>query len=173
MKSEKPPEVRRESGWQEIALPYHIGSGRTMFTAEGLRLKVFFRPADQHLIGRVWFGEVSHGPPGHAHGGAIAYVLDEAMGSVAWMNAYPVVAARLEFEYFHMTPLQEDLEVEAWIAKVTGRRLDVEATIKVIDDGVTVTARGQFARLSRARVAALGSKEMEAVLKDPKIKWAE
>ena len=40
-------------------------------------------------------GPPIEGPPGHAHGGSMAAVLDEAMGAAAWMEGHLVVAVRL------------------------------------------------------------------------------
>jgi len=40
-----------------------------------LRAKYFIREKDSHIIGHVWFGPGSEGPPGFAHGGSISAVL--------------------------------------------------------------------------------------------------
>ena len=46
----------------------------------------YFRTGpDRSLRAKVLFGPGTQGPPGHAHGGSMAAVLDEAMGGAAWM----------------------------------------------------------------------------------------
>lgn len=173
-----PPPIIKETDWEEVELPFNIGSGRTLFSGlenEGrLRLRVFRRESDGRLVGRVWFGPGADGPPGHAHGGAIAYVLDEAMGSAAWMNHYPVVAAKLEFQYERMTPLNTDLGIEAWIEKESGRRLVTVARLTLPSGEPCVVGRGEFAILSKSKIVALSSSIVDSnnVLKNPQLKWA-
>lgn len=174
----QPPPVIPEADWQEIQLPFNIGSGRSLYTGleghERLRLRVFRRTTDSHLVGRVWFGPGADGPPGHAHGGAIAYVLDEAMGSVAWMNHYPVVAAKLEFQYERMTPLATDLLVEAWIDQITKKRVLITAQLKLPNGKPCVTGKGEFAILAKSKIAGLltTSDQDAEFFADPKLKWA-
>ena len=92
-RSSIPPEVVPERGWREFDLPFDIGSGRCLFveTENGptIRMRFFERVADGALVGRVWFGRATFGLPGFVHGGLIAYVMDEAMGSSAWLAGYP------------------------------------------------------------------------------------
>ena len=113
----EPPIVEPESDWEEFTLPFEIGSGRSMFveTPNGptIRMRFFRSSSDGALVGRVWFGSVTFGPPGFVHGGLVSYVLDEAMGTCVWLEGYPSVAANLNFDFVEMTPLQEDCLVEA------------------------------------------------------------
>ena len=173
-----PPEIKLDPDWQELRLPFNIGSGRSLYTgleqANRLRLRVFRRKSDNVLVGRVWFGEGADGPPGHAHGGAIAYVLDEAMGSVGWMNDYPVVAAKLEFKYFRMTPLHVDLHVEARIKSETAKRLEIEATLTMPDGQKCVMASAEFAVLTKTKAVGFMNPvaDPQGFFQNPKLKWA-
>jgi len=150
----KPPIVQPEPDWEEFTLPFDIGSGRSMFveTERGptIRMRFFKRRTDGALVGRVWFGEATFGPPGFAHGGALAFVLDEAMGSAAWIGGYPCVAANLRIDFVEMTPLGEDCSVEAKIVQVEPTKLVVETTLG-LDQQVLARARGIFVRLKRDR----------------------
>lgn len=174
-----PPAITTESDWVEVVLPFNIGSGRSIYSglegAQRLRLRVFKRQSDGSLIGRAWFGQGSDGPPLHVHGGAVAYVLDEAMGSVAWMNEYPAMAANLKFEYVQMTPLLTDLVVEARITSVTDRRVSIESEIKLPTGEVCVRGFGEFARLSHEKAAFFDTNEHDpnGILKNPNLKWAK
>lgn len=173
-----PPPLVKEADWEDLELPFNIGSGRSLYSGledEGrLRLRVFRRKSDGRLVGRVWFGPGADGPPGHAHGGAIAYVLDEAMGSVAWMNHYPVVAAKLEFQYERMTPLNTDLSIEAWIEQEGNRRLTTVARLVLPSGEPCVTGRGEFAILTKSKIKVLANavSDPKGILQDPRLKWA-
>ncbi len=174
-----PPEIIRESDWLDVLLPFNIGSGRSLYSgleaAQRLRLRVFKRQRDGALIGRAWFGPGADGPPLHVHGGAVAYVLDEAMGAVSWMNDYPAMAANLRFEYVQMTPLLTDLTLEARITTVSDRRVSIESEIKLSTGEVCVRGFGEFARLSRKKAAFFETSEHDpkGLLKNPTLKWAE
>lgn len=174
-----PPAITPDADWVEVLLPFNIGSGRSLYTGlEGidrLRLRIYKRKSDGHLIGRAWFGEGADGPPLHVHGGAVAYVLDEAMGAVGWMNEYPVVAASLKFDYFQMTPLLTDLEIEAKITNVTDRRVSTEAEIRLPEGDVYVRATGEFAILQKSKIDLLEAHkyDKDGVLKNPNLKWAQ
>jgi acyl-coenzyme A thioesterase PaaI-like protein len=174
----KPPVIQIDPDWEVIELPLNIGSGRSMFSglesADQLRLRVFKRRSDNHLIGRVWFGPGTEGPPGKVHGGAAAYVLDEAMGSSGWMNDFPVVAAKLEFQYHLMTPMAVDLEVEAWITKSSAHRVQIEAVLREPKGEAFVTAKGDFAVLTRAKADAIqiSHADKSGIINRPTWKWA-
>ncbi|MCB0385242.1 MAG: hypothetical protein KDD43_07600, partial [Bdellovibrionales bacterium] len=95
----KAPEIVKQPDWETFFLPFNIGSGRDFYPETGtasMRMAFFRSRSNNHLAGRVWFGEPVEGPPGHVHGGVSTYVLDEAMGSVTWMNNYGCVAKSLE-----------------------------------------------------------------------------
>lgn len=176
--SKTPPPIEVPADWQEMVLPFNIGSGRTLYSGlesgARIRMRVFKRQSDGSLVGRVWFGEGADGPPLHAHGGAIAYVLDEAMGAVGWMNDYPVVAAKLEFQYCRMTPLEVDLQLEAKILSATGKRLEVEARVKLPSGETCVESRGSFAILVRSKMRFVEDQNLDpqGFLRNPKLKWA-
>ncbi|HVK61145.1 MAG TPA: PaaI family thioesterase [Bdellovibrionales bacterium] len=172
-----PPPVLRESDWMDMDLPFHIGSGRTLYSglesADRLRLRLF-KKGDQ-VVGRAWFGQGADGPPGHVHGGAIAYVLDEVMGSVCWANNYPTVAANLQFQYIRMTPLLADLVVEAKIVSVNSKRLKLEAELKLPTGETCVRSQGEFAILTYAKGEMLSKIIPDAndLIARPNLKWAK
>ena len=81
---ELPPEVMAELGWKPF-VPLALEGGQRSFVSGKpqsglLRVHYFERQGDDAIVGRAWFGPGAAGPPGHAHGGSIAAVLDEAMG---------------------------------------------------------------------------------------------
>lgn len=96
------------------------------------------------------------GPPGHAHGGSLASVLDEAMGWALWRNGHKVVAAHLDFDYRHPTPLDVPLRVEAAIGQKGNRSIRAHARILLPDGTVTVEGSGIFVELGEEFLTRFG-----------------
>jgi acyl-coenzyme A thioesterase PaaI-like protein len=97
--------------------------------ADRIRIRYFSRDRDGALVGRVQFGPQAEGPPGAAHGGAMAAVLDEAMGFACWLSGRPVVAARIEVEFNRPLPLGLEARLEAWVEAVDGRKVTTRARL--------------------------------------------
>jgi acyl-coenzyme A thioesterase PaaI-like protein len=150
-----PPDLEIEPDWEPFHLPFDIGSGRSMFveTESGptIRMRFFKRRPDNALVGRVWFGEATFGPPGFAHGGVVAFVLDEAMGSAAWLAGYPCIAANLNIDFMEMTPLGRYCFIEANVDEVRPTKLAVAVKLS-LDGKLLVRGRGVFPRLNKQRM---------------------
>lgn len=70
--------------------------------------------AEQCLHGIVRFGLDCEGPPGHAHGGAIATVADAATATATFMSAGRWgVTTKLECNYREMLPVDTAVQLEA------------------------------------------------------------
>lgn len=106
-----------------------------------IRIAYFRRAGDDHLLARVWFGPGAEGPPGYTHGGAMASVLDEAMGGVCWMNAHHVLAARLSVTFLRPLPVDTHTTLDAWIVSVDGRKVSPRA--QLVDASGNVVAEGE------------------------------
>lgn len=100
----------------------------------------FWQPLDSKLLGVITFGPEAEGPPGCAHGGAIAAVLDDCMGSAAWAAGHSAVAISLEVYYKKFVPLGVTLDLTAWISRVEGRKVFVESQIH---DGELILSEGK------------------------------
>jgi acyl-coenzyme A thioesterase PaaI-like protein len=105
------------------------------------------------LVGRAWFGPETEGPPGHAHGGSIAAVLDETLGAVAWAEGHPVVVASLKIDFRKMLPLGTDATFETWIDHIEGRKIHTR--------GRLVGPTGELIAEGRAICVTLGNEHME------------
>lgn len=121
---------------------------------EGNRLRVayFRRAADGALFVRAWFGRGAEGPPGYAHGGSVAAVLDEAMGAAAWMAGHPSVAARISVDFKLMVPLGLDALIEAAVDGVEGRKVATRARLLDGDGRVLAESDGLFVKLTDAQL---------------------
>jgi acyl-coenzyme A thioesterase PaaI-like protein len=165
------PAVVAEAGWEPIE-PLRLEGGRGSFVSgdpqgDRLRVRYFRRTADGRLVGRAWFGPGALGPPGHAHGGSIAAVLDEAMGAAAWLSGFLVVAVRLDTSFQRLLPLGTDTFLEAWIDRVEGRKVWTLGRLLDCDDEPYAEAEGLFVTLDPARNRALLEKAAAALGLDP------
>ena len=119
-----------------------------------LRVKYYRQPggSKRGIRGFVWFGPGSQGPPGHAHGGSLSGVLDEAMGASIWNEGRLAVAATLKVDFLSMVRLGSIGEFEAWIEKVEGRKLWTRAKLKC-NGGFCVSAEGLFVEVSLKKIS--------------------
>lgn len=134
-----------QDGWVPIEPLGSVGTGRSFVSGEPdgdrLRVRYFRRGRDGALVGRIWFGPGAEGPPGHAHGGSMAAVLDEAMGAGAWMAGHTVLAAKLTTEFRRMLPLNTEALLEAWVDQVDGRKVKTRG--RLFGTGGEVYAEGE------------------------------
>ncbi|HNE21122.1 MAG TPA: PaaI family thioesterase [Turneriella sp.] len=88
----------------------------------------------------------AEGPKAHAHGGFLATILDETMGSACWYHGLPVLAANLSVRYRRSVPLNGTYMCEAKIERLETRRAMVAARIYK-DDVTYCEATGVFVRV--------------------------
>lgn len=99
---------------------------------------------DGAVVTEVTLTEAQQGPPGYAHGGASAALLDEAMGAAVWRAGYTVVAVNLEVEYRRPVLLGEPVHVEGVVVETEGRAVRTRGEICLADGTVAVVARGIY-----------------------------
>ena len=94
------------------------------------------------------------GPPGHAHGGIIATILDEAMGKVNKLHKVVALTREMRIEYLKPVPLDNPLTVTSREFKVEGREHTNVA--EITDDQGRILARGTavFVAVDAARMFA-------------------
>ena len=144
-----------EPGWVAIT-PFPLVEGTFLFDGERVRIAYFRNPAEPTLFARAWFGAKSMGPPGHVHGGAMAATLDEAMGAVAWMNAFQCVAATIKISFLEMLPLETETTVTAQIDRFEGRKIHVSASITNAAGRLIAEGTGLFIVLRAEALEAMG-----------------
>jgi uncharacterized protein (TIGR00369 family) len=106
----------------------------------GLRLK-FFVDEDSTIICRVRLARRFEGPPGHAHGGIIATLLDEAMSKANRQFGVLAMTRQMEVEYLKPVPLATPLLLTGRRAESSGRKHHCEA--QITDASGTVLARAK------------------------------
>lgn len=110
----------------------------------GFGVRMHYHEASARTRGLVTFDASKMGPPGHAHGGAIAAVLDEAMGAAAWYNGLPVLAVNLNVDLKHSVPLEVEVVASGWIDRVDGRKVYLAGELTLPDGRVAARSTGLF-----------------------------
>lgn len=151
------PQVVPEPGWLPHD-PFPQTGPNVSFVSGGptgnrLRVAYFKRAEDGRLVGRAWFGPETEGPPGHAHGGSIAAVLDEALGAAAWSEGHPVLVASLQVEFRRMVQLGTDAMFEAWVDRAEGRKIHTRARLLGVDGELLAEGRALCLCLTDEHVA--------------------
>ena len=106
-------------------------------------------------VGTVSLGQAYEGPPGYAHGGMSALLLDQLLGATAIAAGLWGMTVRLETVYRGPVPLRTPLQLRARVAEDAGRRTVVTGTIALAADPGTalVEGRGVFVMPRPERLA--------------------
>ena len=126
----------------KMARNYCFGCGKD--NLEGMQLKFRLDEDRQRFVGRFRLARRYQGPPGHAHGGVIATVLDEAMGKVNKLRSVIALTKSMEVEFLKPVPLGKPIVVEGWEVRVRGRRHTNAAEIRNEKGDVLARSKGLF-----------------------------
>ena len=89
-------------------------------------------------------GEAQEGAPGYAHGGALAALIDEAMGAACWLTGYRAVSVHLSFDYQYPVALGAPIHVSGQVERRDGRKVFTSGSIRLADGNVAVSGSGIF-----------------------------
>ena len=107
---------------------------------QGMKLKFDYDERGAKFTARIRLKSCFAGPPGHAHGGIIATILDEAMSKLNKPNGITAVTSEMTVKYLRPVPLNRPLRVESHEISVEGRRRF--RTAEIGDERGNVLARG-------------------------------
>lgn len=140
--------VRHENGRYEHLT--QAGSGRLNPQApriEYLNLPAPLAPGETRepleIVANVTLTAQHGGPPGRAHGGVVATVLDQVLGVAASASGPAGFTAGLDIRFRKATPYDVPLEVRARFSRREGRKTFATAEIRV-GDVVTAEATAVF-----------------------------
>ena len=111
---------------------------------QGLHLEFTLAPGGKSYICQFQIGDNFSGPPGHAHGGIIATILDETMGKALKLKGVVAVTTKLQVEYLRPVPLNQPLIAEGHHRRTSGRVLYNFGEIRNERGKVLARAKGQF-----------------------------
>ncbi len=109
-----------------------------------IRVRYGTTPQRDQVLADVYFGKRSEGPPGRVHGGAIASVLDEAMGAAVWLSKNTGYTLKLEVEFLSATPLCKNLRLNAQVENIRGRKIKASASLHLSSGVEIVRAKALF-----------------------------
>lgn len=150
-------ELQGEAGWESFDAPALVGETLRFVSGDrtGNRFRMsYFRDQERNLVARVWFGPVTEGPPGHAHGGSIAAVLDEVLGLAAWAAGHKIVVGNLNVSFRQLLPLQTIVQVNTRLVSVAGRKIMVHGQIRSLDGAVYAVGEALCITLTATQIAA-------------------
>jgi uncharacterized protein (TIGR00369 family) len=111
---------------------------------EGMHLKFHLNEEGKRFVCNFRLSRRYTGPPGHAHGGIIATILDEAMGKVNKLRNAVALTSEMTVHYLKPVPLGKPLVVEGWEKTVRGRVHTNVAEIRAEDGQVLARSSGKF-----------------------------
>jgi len=134
-------------------------SGATNAAAPPMVIDAATGPDERpELVGRVRLDRTREGPPRSVHGGVMAGLFDELLGAAQRLGGSPGgVTGRLTVRYRRPTPIDEELELRAWVTDTRSRRVTARAECRVVGpDGpgpVTAEADAVFVVVDFDRMA--------------------
>jgi acyl-coenzyme A thioesterase PaaI-like protein len=120
--------------------------------APPLRTEIVERPEGRRVVvGRVRLGTAHEGLPQSAHGGVVAALFDDLLGATQVLAPPVGVTAKLVVRFRNVTPIDEELRFESWIARDRGSYVLAKATCHATDK-LTANAEGIFMRVDFSRI---------------------
>jgi uncharacterized protein (TIGR00369 family) len=121
---------------------------------DGLRLRFYLDEEQRVAFCKFKLARKYQGPPGHAHGGIIATILDEAMGKVNKLHSVVALTKSMTVSYQKPVPLGKQLTVSAREQKVEGREHTNVAEISNQAGEVLARSTGTFIAVDIAKMFA-------------------
>ena len=112
--------------------------------ADGMHLKFFLDYEAKRAVCKFKLSRKYTGPPGHAHGGIIATILDEAMGKVNRFRNVLALTSAMDIRYLKPVPLGTLLTVTGFEQSVEGRKHVNVAEISNEEGQVLARSTGTF-----------------------------
>jgi uncharacterized protein (TIGR00369 family) len=147
---------------KHLKIPRNPCFGCGQDNPEGMRLRFFLDEKRQRCIGRFRLAKRYQGPPGHAHGGVIATILDEAMGKVNKLRHVVAMTRSMAIEYFKPVPLRQPILVEAYEVHVRGRKHTNAAEIRNQKGELLARSTGLFIAIDPLKMFAKHLKMMRS-----------
>lgn len=129
---------------KHLTMPLNHCFGCGPDNPDGLRLKFVPGEDGKSFLCRFKLPSRYVGPPGHAHGGIIATILDEAMGKVNKLRQVVALTREMKVEYLRPVPLGKTLIAEGREKYVRGREHINVAEIRNEAGLVLARSRGKF-----------------------------
>jgi len=111
--------------------PFSAGGGRLHPSSIHFH---FHRDGEASVAATVNVHRMFQGPPERVHGGVVALIIDELMGTVNRITGRPAFTARLTVNLRAAAPIETDLAFRAWVHDVDDRKITIRAEGRAGDD---------------------------------------
>jgi len=132
--------AKRVTDGPELSVKKNYCFGCGSDNPDSMRLKFTYDKKRGRVVCRLRLAPRFAGPPGYAHGGIIATILDEAMAKLNKLHDVTAVTGQLAVDYLRPVPLGQLLRIEAREGDIKGRRRFREG--EIVNKNGEVLARG-------------------------------
>ena len=129
----------------------------------GMRLKFTLDEESRKTVCHFKLSRKYTGPPGYAHGGIIATILDEAMGKVNKFRNVLALTGSMEIKYLRPVPLGQPLTVTSSEQSMDGRRHTNTAEIRNAKGEVLARSTGTFIAIDPEKMFARNGRQSNNV----------
>jgi uncharacterized protein (TIGR00369 family) len=144
--------MHRRAGHTATKIPSNHCFGCGKDNPHGMKLKFNYDERGGKFRARIRLNKRFAGPPGHAHGGIIATILDEAMSKLNKPNGITAVTSEMTVSYLRPVPLNRPLQVESHETSVDGRRRLRSAEISDASGNTLARGTGVFITVDPEKV---------------------
>lgn len=99
---------------------------------------------DHSIMAKMTFDRNKEGGYQIVHGGAVAAVLDEAMGVAAFERGHPGYTVTMTYDYKRHIPINAEVTIRAWIDRIEGRKIFAKCEALLEDGKLAVSGHGIF-----------------------------
>ena len=142
-----------DPAWRDLAKPDNrdVNWVHSNLEGQGLGADYYVNESQARLKGIVVFGERTQGPPGLAHGGAIASLMDDALGTTAWMAGHRVTSLSIKVDFRKYAKLGVPLRIDGRVDRVEGRKVFVRCELLEPPGRLLAEGEGIFLQLEDGR----------------------
>jgi len=110
---------------------------------QSLKAEYYTDNLNQQVVSETIIPSRFNGWPGHAHGGLVAALLDEAAFRAIWIDGdytRSMVTMNLKIQLLRPTPTEQPLKTVGWVLEINETTAKTASEIRLLDG--TVVARG-------------------------------
>jgi uncharacterized protein (TIGR00369 family) len=152
MRKSKPAHGHAANAKSKLPLNHCFACGKD--NPAGMHLKFYIDEASRKAVCKFKLARRYQGPPGHAHGGIIATILDEAMGKINKLSNVIALTRNMNVDYLKPVPLGKQLTVTGRSQQISGREHINVAEITNEQGVILARSKGTFIAVDMATMFA-------------------
>lgn len=141
-------EIEQDERFEPLPKPPNAADNWIHAGGDRLRVDYFVDKQSRRLVGAARFGRRTQGHPKYAHGGAIAALADDVLGTTAWLSGRMISSLNISVDFRNYVPLGSLVRVDAEVTRVEGRKVWARCTIVSPPNTVHAEAEGLFLQVA-------------------------